>query len=117
MSPEQIEDLAFRGAPMPDGLDMAQQLLFQSFRYLYRYARLVEMPPEQGRHEKSAILREYEQRAFEVRWMEKTSRMWAQIEKAGSRFGRERTVEAAEAFYEAVYGAALKEWKEEKTNV
>ena len=60
MSPGQIEDLAFRGETMPEGLDAAEQILFLALRYLYRYARLVQMPAEQGKGEKMEILREHE---------------------------------------------------------
>lgn len=111
MSLEQIEDLAFRGAAMPEGLDMAQQMLFQSFRRLYQYAKLVQMPPEQGKMEKLTILREYDKRAAQVRWMEKTSAMWKDIEAAANRYGTERTLENADAFFQAVYGAGLKEFR------
>lgn len=108
MSPEQIEDLAFRGEAMPEGLDIARQMLFQSFRRLYQYARLVHMPPEQGRMEKLALLRTYDAAAAQVRRMEKTSAMWKDIEAAANRYGTERTLENADAFVEAVYGAKLK---------
>lgn len=107
MTPEQIEDLAFQGAGMPEGLNMAEQMLFQSFRRLYAYAKLVQMPPEQGKLEKLEILREFRQRQAQVRHMEKTWAMWKEIEEAGSRFGRERTLENAEAFHRAVYGVGL----------
>ncbi len=113
MTADQIEDLALAGAPLPDGLNAAEQLLFLQFRYLYRYARLVKMPPEQGRLEKRAILREYEKRAFQVRHMDKTERMWTAIEAAAARFAKEQTVEAGNAFYAAVYGAGVKR-KEDK---
>lgn len=112
MSPDQIEDLAFRGETLPQGLDMAEQLLFLSFRQLYQYARLIRMDPERGRREKTAILEEFRRRQRQVYWMEKTNRMWTAIELTGSAFGRERTIENAEAFFRAVYGAGLKERSE-----
>lgn len=108
MSPDQIEDLAFQGAPMPKGLDLAEQMLFQALRRLYQYAKLVEMPKERGKQEKLAILREYEKRAAQVRHMEKTAAMWKEIEAAANRYGTQRTLENADAFVEAVYGAKLK---------
>lgn len=113
MSPDQIEDLAFRNTPMPKGLDLAEQMLFQALRRLYQYAKLVQMAPERGRMEKLAILREYEKRAAQVRHMEHTAAMWKAIEAAANRYGTERTLENADAFYEAVYGAGLKR-KEDK---
>lgn len=109
MSPGQIEDLAFQGGPMPAGLNAAEQLLFLQFRYLYRYARLVEMPREQGQREKAMLLKEFQKRSAHVKHMEKTDAMWKAIEAAGNRYGIERTLENADAFVEAVYGARLKE--------
>lgn len=108
MTKEQIEDLAFRGEHMPPGLDIAQQMLFQSFRRLYQYAKLVKMSPEQGKVEKLAIIREYDKRSAQVQRMEKTAAMWKAIEAAANRYGTERTLENADAFVKAVYDVRLK---------
>ena len=51
-----LEDLAFQGAEMPQGLSSSEQTLFLKFRLLYTQARAVQMPPEQGKREKEAIL-------------------------------------------------------------
>lgn len=108
MNPEAIEDLAYQGQEMPQGLNAAQQMLFQSFRRLYAYAKLIHMPQEQGKREKLALLREYEKRSAQVAHMEKTWAMWKQIEAAANRYGTERTLENADAFVEAVYGVGRK---------
>ncbi len=104
----EVEDLAFQNAPMPAGLDLAEQMLFQAFRRLYQYAKLVQMEPERGRIEKLAILREYEKRAAQVKHLEKTAAMWKAIEAAANRYGTQRTLENADAFVEAVYGVKMK---------
>ena len=114
MSPETIEDLAYQGRGMPQGLNAAEQMLFQSFRRLYAYAKLVRMPPEQGRLEKLALLREFEHRSFQVAHMEKTWAMWKEIEGAANRYRTQRTLENADAFVKAVYGVGLKK-REERT--
>ncbi len=114
MSPETIEDLAYQGRGMPQGLNAAEQMLFQSFRQLYAYAKLVQMPPEQGGLEKLALLREFEHRSFQVAHMEKTWAMWKQIEAAANRYRTERTLENADAFVKAVYGVGRKK-REERT--
>lgn len=54
-----LEQKAFNGEPLPDGLSSAEQKLFLRFRYLYEYAKLVQMPKDQGRREKELILAEY----------------------------------------------------------
>ena len=109
MRPEEIEDLAYEEREMPKGLNAAEQALFQGFRRLYAYAKLVQMEPERGKREKLELLREFETRSAQVAHMEKTWAMWREIEAAASRFGRERTIESAEAFVTAVYGCRLKE--------
>ena len=109
MTPEVIEDLAYQGQEMPQGLNAAQQMLFQSFRRLYAYATLTHMPLEQGKREKLALLREYEKRSAQVVHMEKTWAMWQRIEAAANRYGAERTLENADAFVQAVYGVGRKE--------
>lgn len=109
MSPGQIEDLAFQGKSMPAGLNAAEQLLFLQFRYLYRYARLVEMSREQGQREKAMLLKEFQKRSAQVRHMEKSAAMWKEIEAAGNRYGTEPSIENADAFFRAVYGVQRKE--------
>lgn len=56
---ERLEDLAFQGAEMPKGLHFPEQLLFLRFRFLYAYARQIQMDPAQGRREKEEIVTEY----------------------------------------------------------
>ena len=56
---EELEDLAFHGEELPNGLPFPQELLFLKFRYLYQYAKLAQMLPEQGKREKQKILEAY----------------------------------------------------------
>jgi hypothetical protein len=107
MKPDDLEDLAYQGQEMPKGLDGADQLLFLSFRRLYAYAKLTKMPQDQGKREKRELLREYQRWKAEIQRVEKTQRMWQDIERAANRFGVEQTVENARAFHRAVYGVGL----------
>ena len=66
MSPEalklhcdELEDLAFRGSQMPDGLPSQDQALFLKFRCLYQYAKQSNMSLQQGKQEKQEILVSY----------------------------------------------------------
>ena len=56
---DELEDLAYNGAPMPEGLNYVDTLYFQKLRLLYAYARQVQMPPEQGKREKQMIVEQY----------------------------------------------------------
>lgn len=103
MTPEELEDLAYQGKPMPDLRSQAQVLLFQSFRTLYDYARRVGMPPEQGRREKQQILKAYEINKFLEDMQEETNQMWKQIETASAEYAKCPSVENADKLYEAIY--------------
>ena len=56
---DQLEDLAYNGEPMPEGLNYVDTLYYQKLRLLYAYARQVQMPPEQGKREKQLIVEQY----------------------------------------------------------
>ena len=103
MTPEELEDLAFRGEPMPDLRIQAQVLLFQSFRNLYDYARRVRMPPEQGKREKVQILEAYKINKFLEEMQEDTNNMWKRIEIASAEYAKAPSVEKADKLYEAIY--------------
>lgn len=103
MTPEELEDMAFRCEQMPDLHSQAQILLFLSFRNLYDYAKRVQMPPEQGRHEKKEILKAYEINQFLENIQEETNQMWSRIEMASSEYAKYPSVENADKLYKAIY--------------
>lgn len=103
MTPEELEDLAFRGKQMPDLLSQAQVLLFQSFRNLYDFARRVHMTPEQGKREKSQILDAYRINKFLEDMQEETNQMWKRIEAAAADYAKNPSVEAADKLHKAIY--------------
>jgi len=113
-----FERAAARGDPMPDGLTLMEQYAYQAMRYLYASYSARRIPKERAASEKRKILRQLtralEQEELQRRAYEHTAAMWKAIEAAANRYGTERTLENADAFYEAVYGAGLKR-KEEKT--
>ena len=103
MTPEELEDLAYRGIPMPDLRSQAQVLLFQAFRNLYDYAKRVQMTPEQGRREKAQILDAYKINKFLEEMQEDTNNMWKRIERAAAEYAKAPSVETADKLYEAIY--------------
>lgn len=111
MTPEELEDLAYRGAPMPDLRSQAAVLLFQAFRNLYDFARRVGMSPEQGRREKAEILNAYQINKTLEDMQEATNNMWARIERAAAEYAKNPSVETADLFYKAVFRAERKKQK------
>lgn len=109
MSVAELEDLAFRGAPMPDLRSQAQVLLFLSFRDLYDFARRSGMSPEQGKREKAQILAAYKVNKFLEELQESTNEMWKNIEIAVSEYRKAPSVELADKLLEAIYSVKRKE--------
>ena len=111
MTPDEIEDLAFRGVPLPKGLDGPDTLLFLQLRNLYDYAARVQMPREQGKKEKRRILRQYE----DWRYADKLRLHYIQVikrtEAALSAYFREPSIQNADKLAEAFQGALLRKEK------
>lgn len=103
---------AMRGDSMPEGLPLYDQAAYQAMRYLYALYRRGGIPREDAAAEKGRIRGEYEirKKQFQAVREGQTERaqFWKAIEAAANRFGRERTLENAEAFLEAVYQAGLR---------
>ncbi len=92
----EIEDKAFRNEEMPSGLKYPEQLLFLRFRLLYSYARIVQMPPEQGKREKYEILKQYVVDVYNSDLLDSTAKMWQKTEEARCAYRKNRTIENAD---------------------
>ena len=111
MTPEELEDLAYRREPMPDLKSQADVLLYQSFRNLYDFAERTHMAPEQGKREKAQILAAYHINKFLEDLQEKTNRMWGAAEQAAAVYCKSPSVETADALFKAIYGAERKNYE------
>lgn len=110
MNPDELEDLAFSGAPMPECVKTAGDVyLFLSFRALYDFAKRVRMTPEQGRKEKAQILETFRKLSMEERLREDTVALWKRIEEAASRYNKDPSVEHADQLILAIYRTPRKE--------
>lgn len=104
LTPEELEDLAFRGDPMPETDSQADELLFLCFRNLYAYAKKVQMPPEQGKKEKAQILDKYRRTKFGESVLEHNIEISKRLEMAAAAYVYNPCVETADKMYEAFYG-------------
>lgn len=66
MNQEQLERLAAKNAPLPDGLDVPQQYMFLSLRSLYALYHASGIDKEQAKQEKTRILDQYKD--FDLKW-------------------------------------------------
>lgn len=108
MTIEEIEDLAFCKAPMPDLDSQADILAFQSFRSLYDFAARVSMSPEQGKREKAQIVHAHRISKALEELQNSTNRMWKRIEITAAEYCKNPCVETADRLYTAIYGAKRK---------
>lgn len=107
MTVEQIEDIAYRGEPMPDLRSMAEVMLFQSFRGLYDFARRSQMPPSQGKKEKQQILDTYRVYRFWEEFQEDTIGMWKDLQAATEDYRKGPSIEKANRLLEILYGTKI----------
>lgn len=107
MDLNELERAAMKNDPMPDGLCFQDQVLYQGLRYLYRQFKTGTISREQGAEEKKEILLEHNKAQQELSSVSRYSKYYAEAYKAlaqaSSIYAKERTLEHADAMYEALY--------------
>lgn len=100
------EKEAYRGDPVPDGLDVLDMFAFLSLRSIYAQLRKGEITRSQAERDKGKLCyvldREKRGAASDRRLVEQSAKMFKDIEGAANAYGRERTVENANRLYEAI---------------
>ena len=110
---DEIRKAAFNWSELPpDDLDMPERILWYAFANLYKRFQDKELSKEQGEKLKSRIMVQYQKDRAACdtrnRIVQAQADMWKRVELAGSKYGTERSIEAADAFFEAVYDVKLK---------
>lgn len=114
MTPEEIEDLAYLGTPLPkDNKSLSDLLLWLGFRNLYDFAKRTLMPPEQGKREKSELLEAYRLHKFMENIYYSTGDMWKRIEMAVFEYRKSPSVDNANKILEIIYKIPWKNIGEE----
>lgn len=115
MSEEQIrvsalEYAAMNNEPMPDGLRLPDQMYFQGLAWLYARYHARQISREQGQIEKQKLIVARDRLAREEECIWKYSKYYADVyaalSRASSAYAKERTLEHADAMYEALYHIA-----------
>ena len=104
-----LEDLAYEGKEMPQGLSYPEQLLFLRFRFLYAYAKMVRMDPAQGKREKQEILTGYLGDLANHRLYLGCNELWKRVEAAGAAIRKDPELynnDKVRALMIAIYGKA-----------
>lgn len=104
------EKEAYRGDPVPDGLDVLDTFGFISLRFIYAQLRKGEITRSQAERDKGRLCyvldKEKRGAALDRRVAEQSAKMFKNIEGAANAYSRERTLEHADRLYEAIYRVA-----------
>lgn len=103
-----LERMAARNEPMPQGLDVAQQMLYQGLRLLYARHREDDVDAETGEQEKAELLRAYEEAKANLELWEAQRKRWVDLAGPAAEFRKAKNnkaaVEAAWKMHEVLYG-------------
>ena len=105
-----LEYAAINNEPMPDGLRIYDQMLYQGLTWLYARYHARQISREQGQVEKQKLVVARDRLAREEECIRKYSKYYADVyaalSQASSAYAKERTLEHADAMYEALYHIA-----------
>ena len=109
MTAEEITKLAAKGRLPEETLPCPERCLFYAMRDLYRQNKCGEISIEDGKNLKQKALNQFRRDCAQFNYAKTIfafhASMWKEIELAGSRYMKEPTIEHADEFVRAVYGA------------
>lgn len=92
----------------PEGLDMAQRLLWCRMRESYRAFRAGEISREAGGEAKKKAMTEYRENANKLEQgrvaQHRMAQLWADLERYSSAYRKEKSLDTADRLMEKVYG-------------
>lgn len=102
-----LEYAAMNNEPMPDGLRIYDQILYQGLAWLYARYHARQISREQGQVEKQKLIVARDRLARESESVMRMSKYYADaytaLAQTSSAYAKERTLEHADAMYEALY--------------
>lgn len=108
-TPEEIKQAAFDwNVPVDDTLPMAERILWYSLREIYRNYRDAKINKSEGERLANDALKQYRMDsallAMQRLQIQHQAEMWRDIERAGSIYRLDKSIDNADAFVDAVYG-------------
>ena len=100
MTVNDISLLAYSNTP-PDSAASFEWLLWYRLRDIYENVRSGKITKRDGADAKTQAVNSFNS---ERELFERYVMLWKRIEQAGTQYGLERSLDAADAFYRAVYG-------------
>lgn len=105
------ERAAMHGDPMPDGLDLPDQLCFQALSMLYARYHAGKITREQGEREARLIRRKRDENMKSCEFGEKcrahSVKLWREIEQSANSYQKNRTLENADMLIASIYGVGF----------
>lgn len=101
------EQQAINGYEMPDGLDYADQILFQQLRLLYSALKNGAITRETGVREKQKLLKEYEKNKDGVKSIQGYIDYITATQNARINYLQDRTLENADKIIKALEGRLI----------
>lgn len=99
-----LERMAARNEPMPQGLDVAQQMLYQGLHLLYARHREGDVDAETGKQEKADLLLAYEEAKANLELWEAQRKRWVDLAGPAAEFRKHPNLESAWQMHEILYG-------------
>ena len=106
----EYERQAMNGAEMPDGLDYADQIMFQQLRLLYNSVRNGIIPRDVGVQEKKKFKREYERNKRGIKAMNYYINYISDTQQARIDYNKNKTLENADKIVKAIEGRTTSEY-------
>jgi hypothetical protein len=103
------EQAAINDEEMPIGLHLSEQKAFFCLRALYREYKNGTVGKEQAIREKQKIIKQLEDELSYDNIILRIAQLWPRIEEPARDYRKNRTLESADKFIEAVYQVGMPE--------
>jgi len=113
MTVEEISKHASAGYLPDKKMSCPERCLFYELRDLYAMHKEGRITRAMGEKQKEDLLKQFkkdnEEFNYSKMFLQYQAKFWKEIEAAGEKYGTEPTIENADAFMKAVYGAGRKQ--------
>lgn len=113
MTVDEISQYASKGFLPNDDVSAPDRCLFYNLLHIYNKYKSGELSKIQGEEQKQKALRRHEKDLLEYKGVRdvyvRQSKLWKEIERSGSEYRLNPSIENADKFLAAVYGCGRKE--------
>lgn len=99
----EMDRLAAQNAPMPEGMNSAQQMYYHGLCLLYARHRQGDIDTEAARREKLELKKSFEAASFELAMWKDAADRWADLAGPAAEFRKHPNLESAKQILEILY--------------